>query len=133
MNHFGVECRSIEKSVDFYQNVLGFLPIKRSCSLDYFKGQCQKTLIACQSLNELIPPTLISVSRSLDVEVVGIKMQCESIATVEKKLEEMKVEYMRAKVEDGDGVNRVDQVYFHDPDGTTIELCNCQDLPAAAA
>ena len=49
------------------------------------------------------------------------------MATVEKKLKEMKIEYVKGGVEDG-GI-RVDQLFFHDPDGNMIELCNCDNLP----
>lgn len=35
--------------------------------------------------------------------------------------------YMTAVVEEG-GV-KVDQVFFHDPDGYMIEICNCDKIP----
>lgn len=35
--------------------------------------------------------------------------------------------YVRAMVEEG-GV-QVDQLFFHDPDGFMIEICNCDSLP----
>lgn len=44
-----------------------------------------------------------------------------------KKLDAMKIEYVRAAVEDG-GIE-VDQLLFHDPDSYMIEICNCQNLP----
>lgn len=46
---------------------------------------------------------------------------------VEKKLKEMGIHYVRAKVEEG-GIE-VDQLFFHDPDGFMIEVCNCDNLP----
>ncbi|KOM49765.1 hypothetical protein LR48_Vigan08g059200 [Vigna angularis] len=46
---------------------------------------------------------------------------------VEKKLEEMEIEYARGTVEEG-GI-KVDQLFFHDPDGFMIEICNCDILP----
>lgn len=53
--------------------------------------------------------------------------QCENMATVERKLTEMKIEYVKSRVEEG-GIY-VDQVFFHDPDGSMIEICNCDVLP----
>jgi hypothetical protein len=44
-----------------------------------------------------------------------------------KNLDAMKIEYVTAVVEDG-GI-QVDQLFFHDPDGYMIEICNCQNLP----
>ncbi|GMN26772.1 hypothetical protein TIFTF001_001420 [Ficus carica] len=46
---------------------------------------------------------------------------------VMRKLEEMNIEYVTAVVEEG-GIT-VDQLFFHDPDGYMIEICNCQNLP----
>ncbi|KAF3575357.1 hypothetical protein HID58_083384 [Brassica napus] len=49
------------------------------------------------------------------------------MAAVEKKLDEMEIEYVREIVE-GRGI-KVDQIFFHDPDGFMIEICNCDSLP----
>lgn len=39
----------------------------------------------------------------------------------------MGMRYVTAVVED-EGI-KVDQVFFHDPDGYMIELCNCENIP----
>ncbi|KOM50040.1 hypothetical protein LR48_Vigan08g086700 [Vigna angularis] len=49
------------------------------------------------------------------------------MGAVEKKLEEMEMEYARGTVEEG-GI-KVDQLFFHDPNGFMIEICNCDILP----
>ncbi|KAJ0755422.1 putative glyoxalase/Bleomycin resistance protein/Dihydroxybiphenyl dioxygenase [Helianthus annuus] len=49
------------------------------------------------------------------------------MGTVEKKLKEMEIVYKRQRVEEG-GIY-VDQLFFHDPDGFMIEICNCDNLP----
>lgn len=54
-------------------------------------------------------------------------MQCDSMAAVEKKLVEMEIKYVRQRVDEG-GIY-VDQLFFHDPDGFMIEICNCDNLP----
>ncbi len=46
---------------------------------------------------------------------------------MEKKLTEMNIIYKRQRVEEG-GIY-VDQLFFHDPDGFMIEICNCDNLP----
>lgn len=46
---------------------------------------------------------------------------------VEKKLKEMEIKFVNSRVEEG-GIY-VDQLFFHDPDGFMIEICNCDDLP----
>lgn len=49
---------------------------------------------------------------------------------VEKKLKEMAIEYEKRRVEEG-GIY-VDQIFFHDPDGFMIEICNCDNLPVVS-
>ena len=39
----------------------------------------------------------------------------------------MGIQHVRAKVTEG-GLE-VDQLFFHDPDGFMIEICNCDNLP----
>jgi hypothetical protein len=39
----------------------------------------------------------------------------------------MKIEYVKNRVEEN-GIY-VDQLFFHDPDGTMIEICNCDNIP----
>lgn len=46
---------------------------------------------------------------------------------VRKMLGDAGKEYVSAVVKDG-GI-LVDQIFFHDPDGNTIEICDCQKLP----
>ena len=49
------------------------------------------------------------------------------MGAVEKKLKDMEIKYVRATVEEG-GIH-VDQLFFHDPDGFMIEICDCDNLP----
>ncbi|GMH15931.1 hypothetical protein Nepgr_017772 [Nepenthes gracilis] len=35
LNHISHVCKSVEESIDFYQNVLGFAPIRRPGSFDF--------------------------------------------------------------------------------------------------
>ncbi|CAL0332624.1 unnamed protein product [Lupinus luteus] len=37
------------------------------------------------------------------------------------------INYVKNKVEEN-GIN-VDQLFFHDPDGCMIEICNCDNIP----
>ncbi|GMY34008.1 glyoxylase I 4-like isoform X2 [Fagus crenata] len=49
------------------------------------------------------------------------------MGAVEKKLKEMDISYVRSMVEEG-GIH-VDQLFFHDPDGFMVEICDCDNLP----
>ncbi|XP_009629333.1 glyoxylase I 4-like [Nicotiana tomentosiformis] len=56
-----------------------------------------------------------------------ISFQCSDMDLIIERLEELKIEYVTATVKEG-GVT-VDQLFFHDPDGNMIEICNCQNIP----
>ncbi|KAL8152550.1 hypothetical protein V2J09_010310 [Rumex salicifolius] len=56
-----------------------------------------------------------------------ISFQCESMGNVEDMLKNMNVEYVKSRMEEG-GIG-VDQIFFRDPDGMIIEICNCDILP----
>ncbi|CAL9777611.1 unnamed protein product, partial [Musa acuminata subsp. burmannicoides] len=56
-----------------------------------------------------------------------ISFQCSNMKLLMLKLKKMGVEYVTAKVEE-EGI-QVDQLFFHDPDGNMIEICNCDNLP----
>lgn len=45
---------------------------------------------------------------------------------MEKKLKERNVKYMKRTVGEDDGA--IDQLFFKDPDGFMIEICNCENL-----
>jgi hypothetical protein len=54
-------------------------------------------------------------------------VQCEDIVQVENDLKERSIKCTRRVVEEG-GI-MVEQLFFHDPDGFMIEVCNCDKLP----
>ncbi len=54
-------------------------------------------------------------------------VQCDDMLLVEQKLQENGVKYVRRVVVEDDV--EVDQLFFHDPDGHMIEVCNCENLP----
>ncbi|MCV2423776.1 VOC family protein [Paucibacter sp. DJ4R-1] len=126
LNHISMVCRSVEESIDFYQNVLGFVPIRRPGSFD-FDGAWLFGFGVGIHLLEAEDPESLPKKDEINPKDNHISFQCESMDAVEKKLTEMQVKYKRARVEEG-GIY-VDQLFFHDPDGFMIEICNCDNLP----
>ncbi|KAK9706148.1 hypothetical protein RND81_07G107100 [Saponaria officinalis] len=128
LNHISIICRSIEKSIDFYQDVLGFIPVRRPSSFDFHGAWLFNYKIGIhliQSNDEkvvIMPPT-----RVINPRDNHISFQCESMEMVEMKLNEMKIKHVKNKVTENGA--SVDQLFFHDPDGLMIEICNCENIP----
>ncbi|KAJ7956663.1 Metallothiol transferase fosB [Quillaja saponaria] len=126
LNHISLLCRSVEKSLDFYTNVLGFFQIRRPGSFKFvgawlFNYGIGIHLLQCED------PDSMHKTDCINPKDNHISFQCESMATVEKKLKEMNIDYVKARVEEGG--TYVDQLFFHDPDGSMIEICNCDSIP----
>ncbi|MED6192458.1 Glyoxylase I 4 [Stylosanthes scabra] len=126
LNHISLVCRSVEESMDFYQNVLGFFPIRRPGSFD-FDGAWLFGFGIGIHLLQAEEPEKLPKKKEINPKDNHISFQCESMEAVEKKLKEMEIDYVRARVEEG-GI-QVDQLFFHDPDGFMVEICNCECLP----
>ncbi|XP_062089831.1 glyoxylase I 4 [Humulus lupulus] len=126
LNHISLVCRSLEESIDFYQNILGFVPIRRPGSFDFDGAWLFGHGIGIHLLQSENPESMTKKSE-INPKDNHISFQCESMGAVEKKLTEMGIKYVRAKVEEG-GIH-VFQLFFHDPDGFMIEICDCDNLP----
>lgn len=126
LNHISLVCRSVEESIDFYQNVLGFFPIRRPGSFNFDGAWLFGYGIGIHLL-QTEDPDNTPKKTEINPKDNHISFQCESMSAVEKKLKEMGITYVRAMVEEG-GIH-VDQIFFHDPDGFMIEICNCDNLP----
>ncbi|KAE8655969.1 B-box type zinc finger family protein [Hibiscus syriacus] len=129
LNHVSLLCRSVRESVRFYEEVLGFVLIKRPSSFKFngawlYNYGIGIHLIENPSIDDfdtVVEPRLINPKDN------HISFQCTDVGLVKRRLEGMGMKYVTAVVED-DG-NRVEQVFFHDPDGYMIELCNCENIP----
>ncbi|KAJ0009784.1 hypothetical protein Pint_32850 [Pistacia integerrima] len=124
LNHVSFVCKSVRDSVRFYEDVLGFVLIKRPSSFN-FEG--------AWLFNHGIGVHLLEVDNvpgkkgKINPKDNHISFQTSDMELIMKKLEAMNIEYVTAVVEEG-GIT-VDQLFFHDPDGYMIEICNCQNLP----
>ncbi|GMH30705.1 hypothetical protein Nepgr_032548 [Nepenthes gracilis] len=126
LNHISIVCRSVEKSLDFYQNLLGFIPIRRPRSFDFDGAWLFNHGMGIHLLQSEDPGSMPPISE-INPKDNHISFQCESMANVEKRLKEINIEYVKGRVEEG-GI-AVDQIFFHDPDGLMIEICDCDNLP----
>ncbi|CAM0957516.1 unnamed protein product [Alopecurus aequalis] len=126
LNHISVVCRSVEESLDFYMNVLGFVPIRRPGSFNFNGAWLFNYGIGIHLLQSEDPKSFHGKTE-INPKDNHISFQCESMVAVERRLKELGITYVQRCVEEG-GIY-VDQIFFHDPDGFMIEICNCDNLP----
>ncbi|RWR97214.1 metallothiol transferase FosB-like protein [Cinnamomum micranthum f. kanehirae] len=127
LNHVSFVCESVSESVRFYEEVLGFVMIKRPSSFKFegawlFNYGIGIHLLECNS-----PADAPKKKGVINPKDNHISFQCSDMQLVMRKLEAMNIDYVTAVVEEG-GV-KVDQLFFHDPDGYMVEICNCDNLP----
>ncbi|VFR02114.1 unnamed protein product [Cuscuta campestris] len=131
LNHVSRLCRDVGKSVEFYTKVLGLVEVERPPGFDFdgawlFNYGVGIHLIqANQGDRERLPGHHTDQDRHLDPVDNHISFQCDEMEKVERRLKEEGVEYMKRTVGEG---NAIDQLFFKDPDGFMIEICNCEKV-----
>jgi catechol 2,3-dioxygenase-like lactoylglutathione lyase family enzyme len=126
LNHISLVCRSIEESITFYQDILGFIPVKRPGSFGFDGAWLFNYGIGIHLLQSPNPDNLPKKTE-INPRDNHISFQCEDVQAVERKLQEMNIKYVKRIVEEG-GIY-VDQLFIHDPDCYMVEVCNCENLP----
>ncbi|XP_015579222.1 glyoxylase I 4 [Ricinus communis] len=124
LNHVSFVCKSVAESVRFYEDVLGFVLIQRPSSFNFEGAWLFNYGIGIHLLEAEDVPHKKGPINPKDNH---ISFQTSDMDLVVRNLEEKNIEYVTAVVEEG-GIT-VDQLFFHDPDGYMVEICNCQNLP----
>ncbi|XP_009785992.1 glyoxylase I 4-like [Nicotiana tabacum] len=124
LNHVSYVCKSVARSAQFYEQVLGFVLIKRPSSFDFDGAWLFNHGIGIHLLGK---EDAQSKKGKINPKDNHISFQCSDMDLIIERLDELKIEYVTATVKEG-GVT-VDQLFFHDPDGNMIEICNCQNIP----
>ncbi|CAA6662134.1 unnamed protein product [Spirodela intermedia] len=136
LNHISRLCKSVEASIDFYTKLLGFVLVERPPAFESFTGAwlynygvgihlVQKQEQGQHSHVDPSPEKLEPMDNH-------ISFQCEDMEAIEERLKERKIEYLKRTV-DGEEGSAVDQLFFKDPDGFMIEICNCENLKLVPA
>ncbi|CAK8562175.1 unnamed protein product [Lathyrus sativus] len=131
LNHVSILCRSVLDSMRFYEQVLGFGLIKRPSSFKFNGAWLYNYGFGIHLLEnpnyDAFDDAPMDEPRPINPKDNHISFQCTDVGLVKMRLEEMGMKYVTALVED-EGI-KVEQVFFHDPDGYMIELCNCENIP----
>ncbi|KAE8794645.1 hypothetical protein D1007_30687 [Hordeum vulgare] len=127
LNHVAFSCASVEDSIDFYRRVLGFQLIQRPASLDFGGAWMHRYGMGIHLLQRGAGCDAPPMSPAINPKGNHISFQCSDMALTKARLRDMNLEVVTARVWDGE--TTVEQLFFHDPDGNVIEICNCEDLP----
>lgn len=125
INHISRVCSSLSRSLAFYRDVLGFVEIKRPDSFDFdgawlFNYGIGIHLLKLGHRNATTPSTI-------NPKGDHISFTCCSLNEVESCLTTHGINYVKSSVVEN--MTKVEQVFFHDPDGNMIEVCTCDCLP----
>ena len=52
---------------------------------------------------------------------------------LEQKLKDLNIKYKKRTLKDEENRTAIDQLFFNDPDGFMIEICNCENLKLVPA
>lgn len=156
LNHVSRLCRNVKDSIDFYTKVLGFVVVERPQTFDFdgawlFNYGVGIHLIQSKDENRLPPKDnqdLDPMDNHISFQVLLViltcianiciynedwrKSQSEDLNAIEERLKDLNVKYEKRRVEDENGV-KIDQLFFKDPDGHMVEICNCENLKLVPA
>ncbi|KAF8668970.1 hypothetical protein HU200_052182 [Digitaria exilis] len=136
LNHISRLCKSVDASVQFYVKALGFVLIHRPPALDFsgawlFNYGVGIHLVQRDDARKA-PDVSPGGGGELDPMDNHISFQCEDMGVMERRLREMRIRYMKRTINEEEG-SPIDQLFFKDPDGFMIEICNCESLELVPA
>ncbi|MED6145658.1 hypothetical protein PIB30_027376 [Stylosanthes scabra] len=132
LNHVSRLCRDVKKSIEFYSKVLGFVLIERPQVLDFEGAWLFNYGVGIHLVQSDQEDRLPNDTQHLDPQDNHISFQCEDMEDMERKLKEVNVKYKKRTLETEDG-KAMDQLFFNDPDGFMVEICNCENLKLVPA
>ncbi|XP_022991929.1 lactoylglutathione lyase [Cucurbita maxima] len=134
LNHVSRVCRSVKDSVDFYTKVLGFVLIERPQSFDFEGAWLFNYGVGIHLMQSEDEDNGVRLGDKdhLDPLDNHISFQCEDMEAMEERLKELEVKYMRRTLDEENGES-IEQLFFNDPDGFMIEICNCENLKVVPA
>ncbi|XP_074295483.1 glyoxylase I 4 [Silene latifolia] len=129
LNHVSRLCRSVKESIEFYTKVVGFVVIERPPAFQSFDGAWLFNYgIGIHLVQSKDQHRLPDDKDVLDPMDNHISFQCEDMEAMERRLKDFNIKYKKRTVEDKDKKSTIDQLFFNDPDGFMLEICNCENL-----
>jgi glyoxylase I family protein len=120
LHHLALICSDVERTIQFYQELLGFPLIELMENRDYpgsthlFFDMGNDNLLAFFDFPELgLKPGVEALGT---VQHIAISIDSDNFEAIKKRLEERGIQYL------GPDRGAMDSIYFKDPDGVQIEL-----------
>ncbi|CAN1132536.1 Glyoxylase I 4 [Linum perenne] len=132
LNHVSRLCRDVQKSIDFYSRVLGMVLIERPGAFKFDGAWLYNYGVGIHLVQAKDEDRLPDRDRDLDPMDNHISFQCEDMEEMERRLKEFGVKYLKRSIGEEKG-SKIDQMFFDDPDGFMIEICNCENLKLVPA
>eukprot|EP00873_Tetraselmis_striata_P003033 jgi/Tetstr1/423297/TSEL_013996.t1 len=126
MNHVSRVCSDIRSTKTFYEEVLGFVEVRRPSQLEANLDGCW--LFGYGVGVHLIGGKAPERPKELNPKLDHISFQCESFEEILEVLTRDQVPFIREVIRH-DGLYEINQVFFHDPDFNMIEICTCECMP----
>jgi catechol 2,3-dioxygenase-like lactoylglutathione lyase family enzyme len=120
LNHVAFVCSSLEESLHFYRDILGFQEIERPSAINKPGHWLWGYGIALHLIVGKCPPK----SREINPVADHISFQAEDIENVKAQLQKANIRFLEKFLHDEVTLH---QLFFHDPNENMIEVCNCAD------
>ncbi|CAK7330964.1 unnamed protein product [Dovyalis caffra] len=133
LNHVSRLCRNVEESIDFYTKVLGLVLIERPLAFEFDGAWLFNYGVGVHLIRVKDENSLPKTDRRLDPMDNHISFRCEDMEALEQRLKQFNVKYTKRTIDDDKNGTKIDQLFFCDPDGYMIEICNCENLKLVPA
>ena len=125
-NHISIVVSDTKKSAVFYKTLLGFAEVKRPSAFDFEGCWLIRGMLAMHLIEG--KPTRRRRDR-IDPKSDHISfVSSVPLSRIEDMLRSMDIPFVKEETREGKDTV-LQQIFFTDPDGLTVEVCNCDCLP----
>ena len=125
-NHLSIVVSDTRTSALFYKTLLGFAEVKRPSAFEFEGGWLVRGMLALH----LIEGKPVRRRRDrIDPKSDHISfVSSVPLSRIEDMLRSMDIPFVKEETREGKDIV-LQQIFFADPDGLTVEVCNCDCLP----
>ncbi len=121
VNHVGITTRRVTESRTFYREVLGFRELSRP-NFDFDGAWLYGYGIMIHVIHN---PKVVDGGNEISGRVQHLALTVNDLEGAEKLLNEHGIRYVKSEIKD----RAIKQIFFHDPDGNTVEIAVYPPVP----